>query len=171
MNERVDPEFPRYRIPETTIDAPYFAQGAKVVLKLECTVAVEPHSAALGNGMPIVLRIDDWAGPRRAELDPGPIPEALLAACASRVADALVMATLQSGGPADPRDLAQAVLEEIGRRLHPSDSEAVTLVLGVARLDIEKLARAGDRLASEVDDRRAHEWVELRQIYGPKAAT
>lgn len=138
----VDPQFPRYRVPETTFDGPLVPDGTtETEIKFWVRVGEIPSAADRAEGVPIPLKVFDFTGPK-VERDPGPIPEELLAACAERLSQ-----QWDSGEPATARDVAQVVLEEIGRRLHPGDHDAVSLAIGVLKLDVEKLTATGDWMA------------------------
>jgi hypothetical protein len=74
------------------------------------------------------------------------------------------------------RDVGQVVLEEIGRRLDPSDHEAVSLIIGVLKLDVEKLSSVGDDFARQIAHGASLQalratlarWHGLRRYIGPK---
>jgi hypothetical protein len=144
MSERVDPSFPRYHIGATTFDGPRKTDG-EIVVQFWCRAVVVPVDEKLAAGEPIQLQVFDFVGPR-VERDPGPIPEELLDACALRLREKWDLTPVGENAPT-ARDIAQVVLEEIGQRLHPSDSEAASLAIGVRRLDVEKLTKTGDEMA------------------------
>lgn len=60
----VNPDFPRYRLPETVFDGPLVEQGDEVEVLLVCDVAHVPGAEARGAGTPAMLRVRDFAGPR-----------------------------------------------------------------------------------------------------------
>jgi hypothetical protein len=141
----VDPQFPRYLIPQVTIDGPRKTEG-ELEITLLCRAVVVPDDQKIAAGEPIQLRVIDFGEPK-VERDPGPIPAELLAACADRVSEVITSHFTESIEDPTPEELAAAVLLEIGRRLHPGDNDAVSLALGVAKLDFEKLTKTGDEMA------------------------
>lgn len=171
-------EIARYMIPPTTMDGPAHTGGAEVEVRLLCDVVAEDISDGMG-GPPVVLRTlkpADFAGPYRHSFraESQPIPPAVLAACA-RAAE-VESARLMDDGTWE--DIARAVLEQVGRMLR-MDDEASRLALGVAKLDLEKLARIGDELADEVaggwsageEHHLVARWRGLREHYGPRGPT
>lgn len=141
-----DPDFPLYKLEPTTFDGPLVEEGAEAEVRLVVKVVEVPPAAARERGRPVMLRVTDFAGPR-VDRDPGPIPRDLLEACAARVADLIMRHAMQAIEDPAPDQLATVVLEEIGRRLHPGDSDAVSLAIGVMKLDVEKLTKTGDEMA------------------------
>lgn len=147
-------DFVRYRIPLTQIDGPPLEAGTAAAIKLLVTVeGVDDNPVFAGTPM---LRVRDWAGPWAEAHDPGPepgpIPPRVLEECSA----ALVAAweSERPGGctPEWAAMLTRAVLEQVGRMLHPADDDAVSLMLGVARLDVRKLTKSGDLMAAMLHD-------------------
>lgn len=137
-----------YEIRPTTIDGPPIPVGTEVGLKVLATIAGV-------DGIVLALRINDWAGPwveQHNDPDPPVIHPRILDA-ATR---AVERRTGELGDWTDvadwPREVASTVLEEIGRRIHPTNDEATSLALGVARLDVEKLRKTGDQMATHLRD-------------------
>lgn len=163
----------RYRIPETTIDGRRLPRGTEVGLKI---------LAVTGTGADVTdrtLRICDWAGPWPEPHDPvpnpDPIPQHVLEAAARAISWQIARNFDLSVEDPTPEDMARAALEAAARLINTA-GEASRLALGIARLDVEKLARAGDALADLADNRDAPAeafgavpaWRRLRELYGPR---
>lgn len=164
----------RYMIPPTTMDGPAgFGRGDEVEVRLMCDVVVEGVSDGMGGPTALLrtLKPADFAGPYRRSFraPPAPVPPVVVAACAE-VLEAELKVTPES--EVTPESMARVVLEQVGRMLR-ADDEASGLIIGVQRLDIEKLTRAGDALAETLADEVGHDavtpvrqWREVRARYG-----
>lgn len=138
-----------YRLGLVTIDGPALPAGTSVSLRLFGTVGHHDERPSV----PLAaLHIDDWAGPWREPSKPLAIaPHILDAAAAAIVAEG---ARIDPGGDYSDvaRDLARAAIAAVSRRIQPTNDEAAAMVLGVLRLDVEKLTKTGDEIVSRLGD-------------------
>jgi hypothetical protein len=162
--DAIDRPFPEqstsvyYRIPGVVIDAPAeFQVGSEVGLRVLAVVAPDAEAAAgsCGDRVPAAaLRIVDWAGPwleQHAPTDPPVIAEHILAAAAQGIEAAAKTSDPDAPEAELSRVFARAAIEAVARRIQPTDDEATAMLVGVLRLDVEKLRETGDELATLLD--------------------
>jgi hypothetical protein len=164
----LDPPSVYYRVPMVVIDGPALPVGSEVGLRVLAVVA--PDAPVVADGADRIpsaaLRIVDWSGPWREPHNPDVEPaiaEHILDAAARGIAACDVPGWDVAGQVDDTvaRAYARAAIEAVARRIRPTDDEAIDMVLGVLRLDIEKLKNTGDELATlvdrdDADDRARH---------------
>lgn len=159
--DAIDGEFPvdqvsvYYRIPEVTIDTTVeLAIGSEVGLRVLAVVAPADSAASdsCGDRVPTAsLRIVDWLGPwlePHNPTEPPVIAEHILDAAARGIEAAAKRSDPAATDPELSREFARVAIEAVARRVSPTNDEATAMLVGVLRLDVEKLRRAGDALAT-----------------------
>lgn len=159
--DAIDREFPvaplsvDYRIPAVTIDAAVeLAIGSEVGLRVFAVVAPADSAAtdSCGDRVPTAaLRIVDWEGPwlePHNPTEPPVIAEHILDAAARGIEAAAKRSDPAATDPELSRALARAAIESVARRVSPTNDEATAMLVGVLRLDVEKLTKTGDRMAA-----------------------